>query len=1359
MSAPEPRLPAVDAAESSLASTLSPETGGDGRATPPRWRRWAPWLVGAGVLGGAWHWTLAHGLPQWLPSQVQPLLAQQLGTPVTWQALDIQPWTLRVTLRGLRVGEPAAPLLQVRAITVQPSWEMVWRLAPVLRRVTVEGLQLDVVRTAPGAFNFSPLLAHWQRAHPPQPDTGEPPAKFAVFNIAVQDSRIRFDDRVLQQRHVVDQIALGVPFVANLPSFVDAEVAPSLSARVDGSQLKLAGETLPFQQSKRSEVQLHWQGVQLSQVMEAVQPFLPAALRPLAQGGEIAADLKLTFEARPSPEVPKLGVSGQVAVTGLDLGWAALPLPLPAPAGQPAARAPRAAAINLVWERLAFEGIDAQPLVRQAHVGRVVLGGVQARWRPAVAVPTAAGSGDEAQAQAKTPGPTSSSASAPASTPAPGSASAPKPAQPAPASPWAWSVGEVQVHLAQLDAQPWGEVPGVRPIPRLMDVRAQLKGLSSDTRAKPATWQLGWHDAAGGGVQAQGQVHLARQQATAQLKWTDWSLADWSQLGTWLAAAPVQLEAGRWSGSVQADWAPTGLSWQSGQLQLAEVRVAPRGAGGQDAAKALTPAQTQAPIKAPIKAQTQPNITAKATNRVQWALLEAQGLQGRWPTDAANAANATQRLIQIDRVRWQGLDVAVLREPANRWFGITLPAAGEPPAVSAPTTPASRNGASRQQDNAAKAATAAPRVLLGSFTCEACLLRLDDRSLSPAARLTLGPLQAEVSGVDTHRPGEPVRFKLDTRALDSGRIEVEGQARAEPLSVDSRVRTSRVELKALQPYLDPYVNVVLTGAQPEVDGRVVWRAATARQAQQLRFQGRLGVRELHLQDRVNAADFLSWRQLGLDGMQVAIDGDEVDTQLGQIRLQDFYGRIIVNPDGKLNLSQVLRSERDGATTSITTPQAAAAPATSASAPAPLAPASTSTGNTSGNTSATPPATPRPAPQLAWRGVKLQGGRVDFTDHFIQPNYSARLTQVQGEVSAVSSRQSAPADLSISGAVDDAAPLRISGKVQPLGPQLYTDIEGSAKGIELSRLSPYAARYAGYGIDKGTLSVTVHYKIDQGQLEASNRVFLDQFTFGEASNSPDAIKLPIRFAVSLLTNARGEIDLNLPISGSINDPKFSVGGIVWQVFVNLVTKAVTAPFALLGGGDGEELGNVPFAAGSAELSETARKRLDTLAKSLTERPALKLEATGHADVAGDTLALRQRFVQERMRVAKARATNQPLEGTQVAPAEEEAWLAAAYKAAELPNKPRNALGLPKSLPAAEMRSLLMAAAPAGDAQLRELADDRAEQVKAYLAARIAPERVRLTASQVDPVKAADATGGAAAGAGAGATAGRVQMSLH
>jgi hypothetical protein len=242
-------------------------------------------------------------------------------------------------------------------------------------------------------------------------------------------------------------------------------------------------------------------------------------------------------------------------------------------------------------------------------------------------------------------------------------------------------------------------------------------------------------------------------------------------------------------------------------------------------------------------------------------------------------------------------------------------------------------------------------------------------------------------------------------------------------------------------------------------------------------------------------------------------------------------------------------------------------------------------------------------KLRWQGIKLSKGRIDFTDNFIKPNYSANLTRIEGTISAVASDKPEPATVDVAGAVDDGAPLKITGQLHPLGPRLYTDIQGSAKGIELTRLTPYAARYAGYAIEKGSLSMTVHYKIDGGKLEAQNQIFLDQLTFGEKVDSPDATKLPVLFAVSLLKNRRGEIDIKLPISGSLDDPQFSVGGIIWRVIVNLITKAVMAPFSLLSGG-GDELGFVPFAPGSAELSDGGRGRAWTpwLASLTTGRPS-------------------------------------------------------------------------------------------------------------------------------------------------------------
>src|SRR5690606_19966623 len=190
---------------------------------------------------------------------------------------------------------------------------------------------------------------------------------------------------------------------------------------------------------------------------------------------------------------------------------------------------------------------------------------------------------------------------------------------------------------------------------------------------------------------------------------------------------------------------------------------------------------------------------------------------------------------------------------------------------------------------------------------------------------------------------------------------------------------------------------------------------------------------------------------------------------------------------------------------------------------------------------TPHATP--AMRMRWKGIALQKGRLDFTDTFVQPNYSARLTQIDGSISALSTEQDEAATVSLLGSVDDGAPLSISRQVHPLAPRRFLDLKGTAKGIELTRLTPYAARYAGYAIENGYLSVDVSYQVADGKLTASNEIFLDQLTFGEKVDSKEATKLPVLLAVSLLKNRQGVIDVALAISGSLDDPEFSVGGII------------------------------------------------------------------------------------------------------------------------------------------------------------------------------------------------------------------------
>lgn len=261
---------------------------------------------------------------------------------------------------------------------------------------------------------------------------------------------------------------------------------------------------------------------------------------------------------------------------------------------------------------------------------------------------------------------------------------------------------------------------------------------------------------------------------------------------------------------------------------------------------------------------------------------------------------------------------------------------------------------------------------------------------------------------------------------------------------------------------------------------------------------------------------------------------------------------------------------------------------------------------------------------------------------------------------------------------------------------------------------------------------VHYKVDAGKLTAENRIFLDQLTFGDRVESPDALQVPVLLAVSLLKNSRGEIDVNLPISGSLDDPEFSLGGIIIKVIGNLLAKAVTAPFHLLAGSFGsaeQELSYIEFDPGSSELSEDSKQRLDTLAKALNDRPGLKLEATGRADPAVDVEGLRHAYVTRQIRIAKAKSTGESAVGLRIEPQERDRWLEAAYKAAEI-DKPRNVLGLAKSLPPAEMEALLLASAPVQEENLQALANRRADRVKEYLVGRVGPERVLLTASRTD-----------------------------
>ena len=379
-------------------------------------------------------------------------------------------------------------------------------------------------------------------------------------------------------------------------------------------------------------------------------------------------------------------------------------------------------------------------------------------------------------------------------------------------------------------------------------------------------------------------------------------------------------------------------------------------------------------------------------------------------------------------------------------------------------------------------------------------------------------------------------------------------------------------------------------------------------------------------------------------------------------------------------------------------------------------------------------------------TKLSNGRIDFTDRFVRPGYSAALTELNGQLGAFSSGSREMATLDLRGRAAGTALLEISGQLNPTVKPLALDIRAKATDLELAPLSPYAGKYAGYAIERGKLSMEVAYKIDaDGKLDAKNQVVLNQLTFGDKIESKDATKLPVLLAVALLKDRNGVIDINLPVSGSLDDPKFSVGAIIIKVIVNLLTKAFTAPFALLAGGGSDDLSGVDFQPGTALMTATGSGAIDKLAKALNDKPALKMTVTGAADPVSERDAFQQaaleaRLVSERRReVLRSGAPADAASAPEKLSADERTrFLKLVYKDTDLPNKPRNGIGLAKDIAGPEMEALLKARKPVSEDAMRELALQRGLAVRDALIAKGLPsERLFLAAPKLQAADGAAA----------------------
>lgn len=594
------------------------------------------------------------------------------------------------------------------------------------------------------------------------------------------------------------------------------------------------------------------------------------------------------------------------------------------------------------------------------------------------------------------------------------------------------------------------------------------------------------------------------------------------------------------------------------------------------------------------------------------------------------------------------------------------------------------------------------KARIDEFTIDSGNLKFIDMSPARPVQISATPVNLKISNLSTAE-GAPGNIDLSLVLDNKGLILVKGPLRIAPdIAAELLIDAKSIGIRELQPYFTDKVKIRVKRGAVSTSGTFLLGTDRAKKPV-IRYAGKIAVSGLATMDRASSSDFVNWKQLFFD--QVETGYNPFFLNIKGISLTDFYARVIINPDGTTNLQNIFGAEKKEGEV-----QAGPAPAESKSSKAEEG----------------------PSKNIKIGKVTFQGGTIDFTDLKIKPNYSAEMLNIGGSISGLSSVESSRAAVDLRGNLGYGSPIEIKGSINPLIKDLYADIGLRFRDIELSPVTPYSARYLGHPILKGKLTFDVSYLVEKRKLDSTNKVFIDQLNFGEKVESPEAVKAPVTLAVSLLTDRNGRINLDIPVSGSLDDPKFRVWPIIWQVIVNLITKAATAPFTLIASlvGGGEELSYVEFDYGSDIVTEAGKAKIASLAKALYERPNLKLDVAGFVDPEKDREGLKQAALAYKVKARKLRDIVRKgdsairVEDVKVDPKEYEKYLALAYKAENFP-KPRNVIGIAKDLPANEMEKLILTHVEVTDSDLRLLASRRAENIKEQLLKKeIASSRIFL-----------------------------------
>jgi hypothetical protein len=1172
----------------------------------PRARRW-PRIVLAAlvVIALAVAWAI-NQLPHWARDKASTELSKLLDRPVSMASVDFGLWPLRAEVKDFKILEKQGSdaTFAVASLSTELDWASVKQQYPIVKSVKVLNPKLSLVKISADKTNVDDLIDKYNN----RPKSEGLP-KFSVANIEIDGGAVHAEDRTVKSKHSLTALQAKIPFISSLPIDQKVWIKPELSFKLDDRLVKAQAESLPFDGTYTSRLNLRIEPFELA-------PWLvywpkTAVVAPIKALLEASVNIDFSQEAK-----TKLVIKGSLKINDAQV--------------RQALRTSVFENMDIQVQAIAIGAFELQPIEKKFRAQSIEVEQPSIQLVRPTNVVVATKQADNVEAPVT----------------------------------FDWELGEVRINQGAVSYQDPGFLP--RPLKvHLAQVSGVIGGLSSNV-AQVVVVKANAKADKGEAIEIDSKFSKVDDDNALNWRVDNASLSDW-----WWFVEPYLIST------------PKGGKFQS----QGRVLFGPKAGVRLD----------QLSLKVA-------DFSLKAKSGLEWAKFSSLTI-----SDFSLGVDARSiKLGKIDVSKFTLLTkrgeqgqlsiLEVLPKPAK-------PAAAVASADTVGATNVNKSSKTNKENNWT--------IDLQDVRFEKSVFEMFDevKDRDTEIRAENVSLLAKNLSIDTGASfttvasGTAIKGKAGSVDISGsinqkGRVKLKGPLQLQPLSSTLELDFADINLLPFQAYFTEFVNASINRGDVALKGKLALNLASENPVQ---YQGSVAVNQFASVTKQGNEDLLRWKALRLNNTQLVTKPFSLD--LGDIEIDDFYSRLILSAEGRLNLQDLAATKE--ALSSEVKPEVR-----------------------SENKVDTP--TERVPVRIG--KITLNNGNVNFSDFFVKPNYTANMTNLSGSVTELTPEK--VGQVNLSGRVDGTGSLAIEGSINPLIRNLFIDIKADATDIDLPRLSPYSGKYIGYGIEKGKLSAKLAYKLENRKLQAENRVVLDQLTFGEKVDSPTAMKLPILFAVALLKDRNGVIDINMPVGGSLDDPQFSISGLVFRMIGNLIVKVITSPFTLLaslGGGKDQELSKIDFAVGSATLTKASIEKAESIAKALSDRPALKLDLSGRANPQEDTDALKKVAFDRLLKAQKLRETLKgnvgadAIDSVEILPAEYPKYLALAFKATQ-----KGFTLFQRATPVPEMEKALNEQAKVSDADVLNLANRRAQAMKDWLAetGKIAPERLFITAPKLE-----------------------------